>query len=84
MRAWQVHEWCEPAVMALEDIPVPVPPAGSVLIRNRAVSLNFFDILQVQGKYQVKPALPFAPGAEVAGVVEKVGPGLTGFRLVTG
>ncbi len=66
--------------MALEDVPVPIPGAGQVLIRNRAVSLNFFDILQVQGKYQVKPALPFAPGAEVSGVVEAVGEGVTGLR----
>ena len=80
MKTWQVHAWCEPSGMALEDVPVPVPGAGQVLIRNRAVSLNFFDILQVQGKYQVKPALPFAPGAEVSGVVEAVGPGVTGLR----
>jgi NADPH2:quinone reductase len=66
--------------MLLENVPVPVPSAGEVLIRNRAASLNFFDILQVQGKYQVKPPLPFAPGAEVAGVVEAVGDGVTAFR----
>src|SRR5678815_5889645 len=80
MRAWQVHAWSEPAGMLLENVPVPVPSAGEVLIRNRAASLNFFDILQVQGKYQVKPPLPFAPGAEVAGVVEAVGDGVTAFR----
>ena len=80
MKSWQVHSWCEPAEMLLEDVAAPAPAAGEVLIRNRAVSLNFFDILQVQGKYQVKPALPFAPGAEVAGVIEGVGAGVTHFR----
>lgn len=80
MKAWQVRAWCEPAGMSLEDVPVPAPPPGSVLIRNRAASLNFFDILQIQGKYQVKPPLPFAPGAEVSGVIEAVGAGVTGLR----
>ena len=80
MKAWQVHSWCEPSGMSLEDVTVPTPAAGEVLIRNRAVSLNFFDILQVQGKYQVKPQLPFAPGAEVSGVVEAVGQGVTGIH----
>ena len=67
--------------MVLEDVAVPTPAAGEVLIRNRAASLNFFDILQVQGKYQVKPQLPFAPGAEVSGAVEAVGEGVTGIQV---
>ena len=46
---------------------------GEVRIRNHAAGLNFFDILQVQGKYQIKPPFPFTPGAEVAGVVDAVG-----------
>jgi NADPH2:quinone reductase len=44
-----------------------------VRIRNRAAALNFFDILQIQGRYQVRPPLPFTPGAEVAGVVDAAG-----------
>ena len=66
--------------MSLEDIPVPEPGPGQVLIRNHAAGLNFFDILQVQGKYQIKPPFPFTPGAEVAGVVECAGPGVTAFE----
>ena len=81
MKAWQVHAWGEPSQMVLEDIAVPAPGPGQVRIQNRAVSLNFFDILQVQGKYQVKPPLPFAPGAEVAGVVDAVGEGVTAYRV---
>lgn len=80
MKAWQVHEWCEPAGMAFEEVAVPTPGPGEVLIRNRAASLNFFDILQVQGKYQVRPPFPFAPGGEVAGIVERVGDGVTHVR----
>jgi NADPH2:quinone reductase len=80
MKAWQVDQWGEPESMVLRDVPVPEPRQGEVLIRNKAVSLNFFDVLQVQGKYQVKPAFPFSPGAEIAGVVERAGPGVTRLR----
>jgi len=79
MKAWQVHAWGDPDTLRLEEVAEPRPAAGEILIRNRAASLNFFDILQVQGKYQVKPPFPFAPGAEVAGVVEAVGEGVTRF-----
>ncbi len=77
MRAWRVHAWGEPESMSLEEIAPPQPAAGQVRIRNRASALNFFDILQCQGKYQVKPPFPFTVGAEVAGVVDAVGEGVT-------
>lgn len=79
MKAWRVHDWGEPETMSLEDVPVPEPGPAQVRIRNHAAGLNFFDILQVQGKYQVKPPFPFTPGAEVAGVVDAVGPGVAEF-----
>ena len=59
--------------MTLDDIPVPEPGPNEVRIRNQAAALNFFDILQIQGKYQVRPPFPFTPGAEVAGIVDAVG-----------
>src|SRR6266404_3569967 len=80
MKAWQVHAWSEPETMALEDVATPEPGPGQIRIRNRAAALNFFDILQVQGKYQVKPPFPFTPGSEVAGIVDAVGLGVTGLR----
>lgn len=76
MKAWQVHDWCEPEGMKLADVVLPVPGPGQVRIRNRAISLNFFDLLQIQGKYQVRPAFPFTPGAEAAGEVDALGPGV--------
>lgn len=80
MKAWRVHAYGEPESMPLDEIPEPDPGPNQVRIRNRAAGLNFFDILQVQGKYQVKPPFPFTPGAEVAGIVDTVGPGVTAFR----
>jgi NADPH:quinone reductase len=77
MKAWQVHEWCEPEQMQFAEVPMPEPETGEVRIRNQAAALNFFDILQIQGKYQTKPPLPFTPGAEVAGIVDAVGVGVT-------
>jgi NADPH:quinone reductase len=81
MKAWQVQQWCEPEEMQLADLPVPEPQAGEVRIRNQAAALNFFDILQIQGKYQTKPPLPFTPGAEVAGIVDAVGEGVTNLAI---
>lgn len=81
MKAWQVTEWCEPEGMHWNDIAVPEPGAGQVRIRAHAAALNFFDILQVQGKYQVKPPFPFTPGAEVSGVVDALGEGVDSFAV---
>ena len=61
----------------MADVPAPSAGPGQVLVRNRAAGLNFFDTLQVGGKYQIKPPFPFTPGAEVAGTVESAGAGVT-------
>ncbi|MCI0665460.1 MAG: NADPH:quinone oxidoreductase family protein, partial [Acidobacteria bacterium] len=81
MKAWRVNDWCEPEAMEFADIPLPEPGFGQIRIKNEAASLNFFDILQIQGKYQFKPPRPFTPGSEVAGVVDAVGEGVTGFAI---
>lgn len=62
--------------LQVRDVPVPEPGPGEVRIRVEAAAVNFPDALIVQGLYQVKPALPFSPGAELAGVVEAVGEGV--------
>ena len=58
------------------EVDLEGPRAGEVLIEIKAASLNFPDLLIVQNKYQMKPPLPFVPGAEFAGVVEAVGEGV--------
>jgi NADPH2:quinone reductase len=67
--------------LVVEDLPDPAPLAGQVVIGVRACGVNFPDVLIVQGKYQFKPALPFSPGGEVAGVVESVGNGVNGLHV---
>ena len=64
----------------LAEVEVPEPGPGEVRVRLRACAVNFPDLLMIQGKYQFKPPLPFAPGGEAAGVVEAVGAGVTGLR----
>ena len=64
--------------LALEDVPAKSAGANQVVISVKAAGVNFLDGLIVQGKYQTKPPLPFSPGAEVAGVIREVGPGVTG------
>lgn len=81
MKAWRVHEWCEPDQMSFEEIPTPEPGAGELRIKNKAAALNFYDILLIQGKYQVKPPRPFTPGSEIAGVVDAIGAGVSGFAV---
>ncbi|MBJ9731199.1 NADPH:quinone oxidoreductase family protein [Burkholderia cenocepacia] len=66
--------------LRIEDVAIPEPAAGQVRIQVKAASLNFPDALIVQGLYQVKPALPFSPGAEFAGVIDAVGEGVTAWR----
>lgn len=78
MKAWTVVRIGDPQeALELAELTNPVPKAGEVLVKVEAAALNFFDILQCQGKYQEKPDLPFIPGAEIAGIVENMGDGVS-------
>ncbi len=77
MQAWLCENPTGVDALTWQDLPTPAPKAGEVLIEIKAASLNFPDILIVQNKYQIKPPLPFVPGAEYAGVVQAVGDGVT-------
>ncbi len=80
MKALLCTHYGTPDELTLADLPDPVPAAGEAVVRIKAAALNFFDTLIIQGKYQTKPAFPFSPSAEFAGVVESIGEGVTGFK----
>lgn len=65
-----------PSQLVLEDIPSKTPGKKEVLIEVKACSVNFPDTLIIQGLYQFKPALPFSPGSDIAGIVKAVGEGV--------
>jgi NADPH:quinone reductase len=77
MQAWLCENPVGVEALQWKELPTPQPKAGEVLVEIKAASLNFPDLLIVQNKYQHKPALPFVPGAEYAGVVAAVGEGVT-------
>ncbi len=81
MKAWFCHNPVGVDALQWQEVPTPQPQAGQVLLQVKAASLNFPDLLIVQNKYQFKPALPFVPGSEFAGVVEAVGEGVTRVKV---
>jgi len=81
MHAWLCENPTGVDALAWKELPTPQPKAGEVLIEIRAASLNFPDLLIVQNKYQMKPALPFVPGSEYAGVVQAVGEGVDHLKV---
>jgi NADPH2:quinone reductase len=81
MKAILCSQWCEPDQLTYGDIPEPTAGPGEVVIAVKAAALNFFDILMVQGKYQSKPPFPFSPAAEISGVIDSVGQGVTDLKV---
>jgi NADPH2:quinone reductase len=70
-----------PETLVLEDLPSPEVGPGHAVISVKACGVNFPDVLIIQDLYQFKPARPFAPGGEVAGVVKAVGEGVTHVKV---
>src|SRR5687767_3508211 len=81
MQAWLCENPVGVDALQWKELPTPQPKAGEVLVEIKAASLNFPDLLIVQNKYQMKPALPFVPGSEYAGVVAAVGEGVTHLKV---
>jgi NADPH:quinone reductase len=76
MRAIRCNQYGPPDTLTLETLPDLTPGPGQVVIDVKAAAVNFPDVLIIENKYQVKPQLPFTPGAEVAGVVRAAGEGV--------
>jgi NADPH:quinone reductase len=69
-----------PETLRLKDVPAPAPASYELLVRVRACSINFPDVLIIEDKYQLRPQRPFAPGGEIAGEVIGVGEGVSGWK----
>ena len=81
MRAVLCKEWGGPEKLVVEEVPSPPIRPGTVKIAVHAAGINFLDTLIIAGQYQVKPPLPFTPGAEAAGVVTEIGAGVDGVKV---
>jgi NADPH2:quinone reductase len=79
VKALLSHAPGPPETLRLDEIADPTPGPGELLIAVRAVGVNYPDVLIIQDLYQFKPPRPFAPGGEIAGVVEAVGDGAVGW-----
>jgi len=81
MKALLCHRPGTPDDLTIGELPDPVPGPGQAVVRIEAAALNFFDLLIIAGQYQYKPEFPFSPGAEFAGTVESIGPGVSGIAI---
>ncbi len=79
MKTIRFHEYGDPHVLQLDDLPTPDPAAGQVRVRLTAAGVNFIDTYQRRGRYPVP--LPYTPGSEGAGVVDALGADVTLFRV---
>jgi NADPH:quinone reductase-like Zn-dependent oxidoreductase len=81
MKALLSYETGGPETLKIGEVPTPEAGPGQILIAVKACAINYPDVIIIIDQYQFKPERPFAPGAEVAGVVEAVGEGVTDFTV---
>ena len=81
MKAIVCKTYGPPENLALEEIDDPVAAENEAVVQIYSASLNFPDGLQIQGKYQFQPPMPFTPGSEVGGIITSVGAGIQGFAV---
>jgi NADPH:quinone reductase-like Zn-dependent oxidoreductase len=79
LKALLSYEAGGPDTLRLTDLPDPIAGSGQLLVQVKACSINYPDVLIIEDKYQFRPQRPFAPGGEIAGIVEAVGEGVTGW-----
>ena len=77
MRAILCKSFGPPETLTFDEVASPAPGAGDVIVSVKAAGVNFPDVLIIENKYQLKPALPFSPGSELAGIVKSVGEAVT-------
>ena len=73
MRAIVCKEFASPENLEVSEVSQPKPNDNQVLVRVESTGLGYVDALTVAGRYQIKPSLPFVPGNELSGVIEKTG-----------
>ena len=81
MKALLTTELGLPEKLVIAEVPDPIPGPGQVVVDMKAAGVNFPDALIIQGKYQFKPALPFAAGSELSGIVSALGEGVKNFKV---
>ena len=81
MKAVRVHQFGNPDILCIEDVPDPKPGAGEVLVRLHAAGVNPVDAYIRAGTYAIKPTLPYTPGMEAAGVIESLGDGVVDLKI---
>jgi len=81
MRAVRCHELTGPGSLRIDELPEPTAGGGQVVIDVKAAGVNFPDVLITRGQYQFRPATPFSPGGEAAGIVTAVGAGVTSLAI---
>lgn len=81
MRAVLCKAYGPPSSLVVEDIPSPELQPGQAIVSVKAAGVNFPDTLIIQGKYQLKPPLPFSPGGEVAGIIIRKESEITDFNI---
>ena len=80
MKAIRVSEYGGPSVLKLQEVPAPEPGPNQVLVRNHAVGVNPVDTYLRSNTDNRGPKLPYTPGSDAAGVIEKVGSGVTAVK----
>ncbi|RJQ46190.1 MAG: NADPH:quinone reductase [Nitrospiraceae bacterium] len=81
MKAIRVHEFGDPEVMKIENVPDPKPDAGQLVIHVSASGVNPVDTYIRSGLYPLKPELPYTPGMDAAGIVEAIGKGVSRLNI---
>lgn len=81
MKALRTHAAGGPETLVIDDVPDPVAGPGQVVVRTHTCAINFPDTLMIRDLYQFRPERPYAPGGELAGVIEQIGEGVSGWAV---